>query len=66
MPWYLFAALTPSLYSLTNFVDKFLLEKKLKDSITITALSCMASGILGIVIGLITGFVNLGLGQILI
>ncbi|KKQ98079.1 MAG: Conserved hypothetical membrane protein, DUF6 family [Candidatus Woesebacteria bacterium GW2011_GWA1_39_12] len=66
MPWYLFAAATPTLYSVSNFVDKFLIEKRIKDPMAITALACTASGILGIVIGIFTGFVNIGFAQILI
>ena len=64
MPWYLFAAATPTLYSFTNFIDKFLIEKKIKDPIAITALACIASGFIGILVGIVTGFTNLGIGQI--
>ena len=66
MPWYLFAAATPTLYSVSNFVDKFLIEKRIKDPMAITALACIASGVLGVVIGIFTGFVNIGFAQILI
>jgi len=66
MPWYIFAAATPTLYSVSNFVDKFLIEKKIKDPMAITALACIASGVLGVVIGIFTGFTNIGFGQILI
>jgi len=63
MPWYLYAAVTPTLYSFTNFVDKFLLEKKVKDPIAISTLAGLASGILGIIFGLFSGFKFLGLSQ---
>lgn len=63
MPWYLYAAVTPVLYSVTNFVDKFLIEKKIKDPIAITALSGLVSGALGILLGIFTGFKYLGLTQ---
>lgn len=66
MPWYIFAAVTPLFYSFTNFIEKFLIEKKIKDPLGITALSCLASGIIGIFIALITGFSNPGTGQIMI
>ena len=63
MPWYIFAAATPTLYSFTNFVDKFLIEKKIKDPIAITALSSVVSGLIGILIGILTGFQNLEIYQ---
>jgi len=63
MPWYLFAAATPTLYSFTNYVDKFLIEKKIKDPIAITALASIAAGFIGIFIGIITGFNNIGFSQ---
>jgi drug/metabolite transporter (DMT)-like permease len=66
MPWYIFAAATPTLYSVTNYVDKFLIEKKIKDPIAITALSCIASGIIGLIIGIFKGFPNIGYFQITI
>ncbi len=66
MPWYIFAALTPTFYSFTNFIDKFLLEKKVKDPISITTLTGLASGILGITIGIISGFKYPGFSQMVI
>jgi len=66
MPWYLFAAATPTLYSFTNFIDKFLIEKKVKDPLAITALFAIVSGLLGLLIGLFTGFNNIGAFQVLL
>src|SRR3989344_1719749 len=63
MPWYLFALATPTLYSFTNFVDKFLIEKKIKDPIAITALAGLASGFIGLILGFFKGFENIGLSQ---
>lgn len=64
MPWYLFALAVPVLYSGSNFIDKFLLEKKIKDPMAITAIAGLASGILGVIIGLIVGFNNIDSFQI--
>jgi drug/metabolite transporter (DMT)-like permease len=64
MPWYLFALLTPTLYSFNNFIDKYIIEKKIKEPLVMTAIASIISGILGIIIGLVTGFVNIGLFQI--
>jgi transporter family protein len=63
MPWYLFALATPTLYSFSNFVDKYLIEKRIKEPMAITAIACIVSGIIGIGIGLITGFTNIGFFQ---
>jgi len=64
MPWYIFAALTPTLYSVTNFIDKFLIEKKVKDPMSITALFSLVTGALGIILGFVVGFKFIGLSQI--
>lgn len=64
MPWYLFAAATPAFYSVSNFVDKYLIEKKIREPLAITALSGLLSGILGIILGFIVGFKNIGIPQI--
>jgi len=64
MPWYIFALAVPVLYSVTNFLDKFLIDKKLKNPMVMTAVSGIASGILGIAIGLVTGFKFIGFLQI--
>lgn len=63
MPWYFYAAAAPTLYSITNFVDKFLIEKKIKDPMAITALSGLVSGVLGILFGIFSGFKFIGLIQ---
>jgi len=63
MPWYVFAALTPTFYSFSVFFDKFLIEKKIKDPLALTVLFGMTSGIVGISIGFLTGFKNIGLFQ---
>lgn len=64
MPWYIFAAATPAFYSFSNFIDKFLIEKKIKNPVLMTAISGLVSGLIGILIGLIVGFKNIGFIQI--
>ncbi len=63
MPWYIFAAITPVFYSFGIFIDKFLVDKKIRNPLTITALLGIMSGIIGVSIGLITGFKFIGLPQ---
>lgn len=53
----------PLFYSFAVFIDKFLIEKKIKDPVALTALFGIASGVVGIIIGLITGFKFIGLYQ---
>jgi len=56
MPWYFFAAAPMFLYGVSNFVDKFLIEKKIKEPLAMTTLSGLVTGLLGITIGLVSGF----------
>lgn len=56
MSWIFFAVAAPALFAATNFVDKFLVEKKVKDPLFITILSGLASLALGIVILFVRGF----------
>lgn len=63
MPWYVFAALTPTFYSFSVFTDKFLIEKKIKDPFVLTVLLGVGSGIVGIILGIITGFQRIGFVQ---
>ena len=63
MPWYFFAAAPMFLYGVSNFVDKFLIEKKIKDPLAMVTLSGLVTGFLGLVIGFISGFRYLGESQ---
>lgn len=63
MSWLIFAFATPFLFSLTNFIDKFLIEKRIKDPIGIVILGGFISGIFGIAIALFHGFVLLNFFQ---
>lgn len=56
MTWFFFALLTPILFSAANFVDKFLITKKVPNPMVLTILGTWFAGIFGLVIGLIVGF----------
>ncbi len=66
MPWYVFAAITPVFYSFAIFLDKFIVDKKIRNPLSIIALLGMMSGIIGVIIGLLTGFKFIGLTQTLL
>lgn len=63
MPWYVFATVTPIFYSVGIFIDKFLVDKQIKNPLVLTAISGTISGVVGIVIGLIVGFKFMGFSQ---
>lgn len=56
MPWIFFALAAPALFSVTNFFDKFIIEKKVRDPLIITILTGFATLILGIGIFIFRGF----------
>ncbi|MCL4338488.1 EamA family transporter [Patescibacteria group bacterium] len=60
MPWYLFAAAAPLCYSIAVFIDKFLIDKRIKDPFALTSLFGIVSGCVGLLIGFITGFKSIG------
>jgi len=64
MPLYVFAALTPIFYSFSVITDKFLIEKKIKDPYVLTIVFGLMTGVMGIVLGFITGFQQIGFVQI--
>ena len=64
MPWYIFAAITPIFYSVGIFIDKFLVDKQIKNPLVLTAITGTISGIIGVTIGLIVGFKFMGFSQI--
>ncbi|MBI5613401.1 EamA family transporter [Candidatus Gottesmanbacteria bacterium] len=66
MSWIFFALLTPTFYSFTNILDKYLLDKRIKDPLALTALSGIITGCIGITIGFFTGFQFIGVLQILL
>lgn len=56
MPWYLYALLTPLFYSITNFIDKFVVDKKIKDPMLMLVVSSLLSGVIGLGILIWRGF----------
>lgn len=66
MPWYFFAATTPILYSIVNFIEKYLLVKKIQDPLALAAISGLITGLLGLILGFITGFKFIGLNSIIL
>lgn len=58
MPWIIFALLTPSLFGISNFIDKFLVEKRIKSksALLITIFMGLVSFLLGIIILTFKGF----------
>ncbi len=63
MPWYIFAFGTAFFYSISIFIDKYLIEKQIKNPYALTSLFSMTTGIVGIAIGFITGFKYIGITQ---
>lgn len=61
MPWYVYAAVTPLFYSISNYIDKFLLEKKIKNPFSMTVLSGMVSGLIGVIVWGVAGFKLIGI-----
>ncbi len=59
MPWYFYATAVPVLYSLSNYIDKFLVDNKVRDPLVITTIAGLATCFLGFAIGLIIGFPGL-------
>jgi uncharacterized membrane protein len=56
IPWIYFALASAAFYSVTNFIEKYLVEKKIKDPLIITIFSGLTSLILGIIILAFKGF----------
>lgn len=59
MSWLAFALIAPALYATTNFIEKYLLETRLKDPIIITIFEAIPATILGITSLIILGFPSL-------
>lgn len=61
--WVFYAAAAPLLYSVTNFVDKYLLEKRIKDPIAASVFGSFVSASLGFLIFLLLGFPRVDANQ---
>lgn len=50
MPWYIFALLAPAFFGITNFIEKYVLDKHVDDAMTVMIISCFMNGLLGTVL----------------
>ena len=60
MNWLFFALLAPAIYAIVVFVDKYILEKEIRDYRGIPIYSALAAFVFGILLWVITGFPILG------
>ncbi|MDO8610861.1 MAG: EamA family transporter [bacterium] len=56
MPWYIFALIAPFFYSICNYFDKYIVDKKIQNPINLTVFSSFITGLLGIIIWIFQGF----------
>ncbi|MDO8638301.1 MAG: EamA family transporter [Candidatus Daviesbacteria bacterium] len=56
MNWLFFALLAPAIYAIVVFIDKYILEKKVKDYLGMPIYSSIVAGVFGIIIWIVTGF----------
>src|SRR3989338_2490608 len=66
MSWIIYALATPFFFTCTNFIEKYLVEKKIKDSIVITILLGLSYSGLGIGILFLLSWPQIPLFQLLI
>lgn len=66
MSWFYYALATPALYSVTNFIDKFIVDKKVEHPLVITVVSGLIVGMLGILMGVLGAFKEIPLYQLLL
>lgn len=60
MSWLLVAILSPLIYTLTNFVDKYLLANKVRDYNSLPIYTASVSFLFGVLWWIVVGFPNLG------
>lgn len=63
--WFYYALATPAIYSVTNFIDKFLVDKKVKTPMVLTVANGFVVAILGVIIGFSGAFKAIPLTQLL-
>lgn len=56
MPWFIYALITPFLYSFSNYFDKYIVVKKIKNPINLAMFGGIISGVIGIIIFAFRGF----------
>ncbi|MBU6142158.1 EamA family transporter [Patescibacteria group bacterium] len=56
MSWIVFATLAPALYAASTFIDRFLVEKKIRDFLFLSILSGVVAFIAGMIIFVVRGF----------
>lgn len=66
MSWIFFAIAAPALYSVSNFFDRFLIEKKIKDPVALTIFWGIYSIFFGLILWTIRGFPILPLVDMLL
>lgn len=64
MPWIVFALATPIFYGTTNFIDKFLVEKRIREPIVLTVLTGYLASLVGVLVILARGLEVLEASQI--
>lgn len=63
MSWFFFAIAAPALYAVSNFVDKFIIEKHIKNFVVLTILGGFISLPFALIILTLRHFPTYGLGQ---
>ncbi len=56
MSWFVYAIAAQLFYTISTFIDRFLIEKRVKDTITLTILSGSVSFMIGVVVLALRGF----------
>ena len=65
MSWIFFAIAAPFLYAASNFFDKFLIEKKVRDPMILAVLGGFLTCLVGFIVLVFRGFPEILLGQLL-
>lgn len=56
MPWFIYALITPAVYSVSNFIDKYIIERKIKEPVILTIYSGLITFFIGLIILFLSGF----------
>lgn len=66
MPWLIFAILSPALSGISNFIDKFLVDKKIKDLMLVTIFTGILAFVTGVIILAIKHFPIITVGPLVL